>query len=150
VTGERRLIDWLFNRARPYVFSTAPPAAVCAAALAALRVVRDEPHRRIELRQNATRLRDVLREEGWWIGPSASQIIPLIVGDPRQALRWADRLQTARILVPAIRPPTVPAGGALLRISLTCLHSEVDRQQLVEHLGRLRNQADSAPPRGRA
>jgi 8-amino-7-oxononanoate synthase len=142
VTGERRLIDWLFNRARPYVFSTATPAAACAAALAALRVVRDEPQRRTELQNNAAQLRDLLCEQGWCIGASTSQIIPLIVGDPRDALAWADRLQAEGILVPAIRPPTVPAGSARLRISLTYLHRDSDRQQLLDHLGRLRDGRD--------
>ncbi len=142
VTGERRLIDWLFNRARPYVFSTAAPAAACAAALAALRVVRDEPQRRTELQQNATQLRDLLREQGWCIGASTSQIIPLIVGDPREALAWADRLRTEGILVPAIRPPTVPTGSARLRISLTYLHRDSDRRQLIDHLGHLREGRD--------
>ena len=124
VCGERRLIDWLLNRARSYVFSTAPPPALCAAALAALDIVRDEPWRREQLLARADHLRERLREQGWNVGSSASQIVPIIVGTPRRALDLSAYLRTAGIFVPAIRPPSVPADGSLLRISLSYAHDD--------------------------
>ncbi|MGD9720036.1 MAG: 8-amino-7-oxononanoate synthase [Pirellulales bacterium] len=123
VCGSRRLIDWLVNSARPYVFSTALAPPVAAAAAAALDVVRQEPERRTELLAHAAALRTELAERGWSIGASASQIIPLLAGEPATALGWAEQLRSQGLLVPAIRPPSVPAGQSLLRISLSWAHT---------------------------
>lgn len=135
VAGSRRLIQWLINAARPYVFSTASPAANAAAALAALDVVQQEPHRRLQLLARATQLRQQLAELGWNVGNSASQIIPLLVGDVQKALQLSERLRQRGIFVPAIRPPTVPEGEACLRISLTAAHTEEMIAGLVAALG---------------
>lgn len=124
VSGSRRLIDWLANCARSYVFSTASPPAVAAAALAALDIVRDEPQRRETLLQRAVNLRESLMAQGWQIGPSASQIIPLIVGDSARAVALSAALREQGLLVPAIRPPSVPVGQARLRLSLSAGHSD--------------------------
>ncbi|NQU20923.1 MAG: 8-amino-7-oxononanoate synthase [Candidatus Nealsonbacteria bacterium] len=124
VVGSRALIEWLVQRARPYVFSTAPPAATAAAAVAALEIVRDEPRRREGLLGRADRLRDQLRGQGWDVGTSASQIIPIIVGQPDRAMELSARLRQRALFVPAIRPPTVPDGEACLRISLTAGHTD--------------------------
>jgi len=123
VAGKRTLIEWLVNRARPYVFSTAAPAAAAAAAIAALDIVRDEPGRRQTLRAQADSLRANLARQGWNVGRSASQIIPLVVGDPAAAVALSGGLQQRGLLVPAIRPPTVPDGQSCLRISLTSGHT---------------------------
>ncbi|MCO6456656.1 MAG: 8-amino-7-oxononanoate synthase [Pirellulaceae bacterium] len=123
VAGRRSLIDWLANRARPYVFSTAPPEAACAAGLAALQCVRDEPQRRRNLLAAAAELRQRLSEQGWNTGHSASQIIPLIIGEPQPTMELAARLRARGLLVPGIRPPSVPPGQSLLRLSLTALHT---------------------------
>ena len=123
VAGGRRLVEWLLNRARSYVFSTAGPSAVAAAAVAALEIVRDEPHRRKELLENARQLREGLLEQGWEIGRSASQIVPVVVGQPDRAVGLAATLGERGFFVSAIRPPTVPQGESCLRISLTCGHS---------------------------
>jgi len=138
VAGGRSLVDWLVNKARPYVFSTALPAAACAAARAALAIVRGEPHRREGLLERAAAVRARLAEQGWDVGRSASQIIPLVVGDPQRAVRLAAALRRRGLFVPAIRPPTVPEGEACLRISLTYGHSEAMVEQLVDALGDLR------------
>ncbi len=79
--GSRSLIEWLINRARPYVFSTALPAAVSAAALAALEIVANEPWRRIKLIETAAEVRRELFSQGWRLGNSTSQILPVIVGE---------------------------------------------------------------------
>ena len=124
VAGSRSLIDWLANRARPYVFSTAGPAAGSAAAMAALDVVREEPHRRRELLARSAQFRKALSDRGFDIGTSASQIIPVTVGDSRRAVEFSAKLAGAGLFVPAIRPPTVPKGEACLRVSLTYGHTE--------------------------
>lgn len=134
VAGSRTLIEWLVNRARPYVFSTAPPAAMAAAALAALEIVRDEPNRRIELLARAAALRQTLTTQGWNLGRSASQIIPLVVGEPERAVRLSTALRERGFLVPAIRPPTVPEGEACLRLSLSWGHTPEMIGGLVETL----------------
>lgn len=135
VAGSRRLIQWLVNAARPYVFSTAGPAANAAAAMAALSIVEQEPHRRTGLLARAAELRRRLCELGWNVGNSASQIIPLVVGQVDKALRLSARLRQQGLFVPAIRPPTVPDGEACLRISLTAAHTDEMVAALLAALG---------------
>jgi len=136
VAGSRALVDWLVQRARPYVFSTAVPAPVAAAAIAALAVVRQEPHRRQELLRRAAELRQALSERGWDIGRCESQILPIVVGGPQQAVDLSQRLLDAGLLVPAIRPPTVPKGESCLRISLAWGHTPEMIGRLLEGLGK--------------
>jgi 8-amino-7-oxononanoate synthase len=135
VAGSRSLIDWLTNRSRPYVFSTAFPPANAAAAIAALKIVREEPQRRIELLARAERFRQELRQRGWDVGASESQIIPLIVGEAEAALALSARLREQGYWTPAIRPPSVPAGKSLLRVSLSWGHSEELLASLLQALG---------------
>ncbi len=123
VAGSRPLIDWLANRARSFVFSTASPAAAAAVGLAALKIVLDEPERRRTLLERASAVRQALVVQGWNTGQSASQIIPLVVGTPEAAIHLSGALGDRGLFVPAIRPPTVPEGEACLRISLTWAHS---------------------------
>jgi len=123
VVGRRALVDWLVNKARPYVFSTALPPAAAAASCAALDIVRDEPARRGDLLQRAATLREALREQGWDVGPSESQIIPLVVGDAGRTMRSAATLRERGYLVPPIRPPSVPEGASRLRLSLSYGHT---------------------------
>jgi 8-amino-7-oxononanoate synthase len=123
VCGRRSLIEWLANRARSYVFSTAQPAATSAAGLAALDIVRDEPFRREGLLSAAEELRSRLHKQDWNTGRSESQIIPLYVGTPEHAVTLAGQLRDAGFFVPAIRPPSVPEGESLLRLSLSYHHT---------------------------
>jgi 8-amino-7-oxononanoate synthase len=139
VCGRRSLIDWLSNRARPYIFSTAQPAAASAAALAALEIVRQEPYRRRELLERATYLRSRLNEQGWNTGSSTSQIIPLIVGDPNRTMQMSKRLREAGFFVPGIRPPSVPDDQSLLRLSLCHHHTPEMIDNLLVQLARLRS-----------
>jgi 8-amino-7-oxononanoate synthase len=138
VAGSRTLVEWLVNRSRPYVYSTASPAAAAAAALAALDVVEHQPQRRTALLQRASELRARLAEQGWNTGRSASQIIPIVVGDPQRAVAMAAALRQQGLFVPAIRPPTVPEGQACLRISLTYAHTPEMIERLLAALGELR------------
>jgi 8-amino-7-oxononanoate synthase len=114
VAGPQNLIDWLMNRARSYVFSTAFPPAVAGAALAALEIVRSEPHRRRELLNRGALLRETLAGQGWNVGRAMSQIVPIYLGDPEQTIQLSRRLKDRGFLVPGIRPPSVPPGESLL------------------------------------
>jgi 8-amino-7-oxononanoate synthase len=135
VAGSRTLIEWLIHRARPYVFSTAAPAAMAAAAIAALDIVRDEPQRRQQLLERAAALRNELGRRGWNVGASVSQIIPVILGEPERAVEMSTRLAAQGLFLPAIRPPTVPEGEACLRISLSYGHTPEMIDRLLAALG---------------
>jgi 8-amino-7-oxononanoate synthase len=137
VCGQRSLIEWLANAARTYVFSTAQQAATSAAGVAALDIVRTEPPRRGELLRRAETLRARLGEQGWNTGRSESQIIPLFVGDAERTMRFAAELRQRGYFVPGIRPPSVPAGESLLRLSLCYHHTPETLDALLEELGRL-------------
>jgi 7-keto-8-aminopelargonate synthetase-like enzyme len=138
VCGRRSLIDWLANRARTYVFSTAQPAATNAAAIAALDVAREEPFRRRELLENSAGFRRRLAEQGWNVGRSESQIVPIVIGDAGRTMALAARLREAGFFVPGIRPPSVPEGESLLRASLCYHHTQDTLEELVVQLADLR------------
>ena len=123
VAGRRSLVEWLVNRARPYVFSTALPPPTAAASRAAIDLVRREPERRRRLAETAAALRLTLATQGWNIGPSTSQIIPLVVGNAAETLSLAAALRERGLLVPPIRPPSVPGGASRLRLSLSYGHT---------------------------
>jgi 8-amino-7-oxononanoate synthase len=148
VAGTKPLIDWLANRARSFVYSTAMPEPAAAAASAALRLVRGEPWRRRQLLERAGKLRQELAGQGWDVTPSASQIIPVRVGDPRSAVNLSAALRFQGIWIPAIRPPSVPAGESLLRISLSYAHNDAMIRQMTAALGAMRN--TPASPAGRS
>jgi 8-amino-7-oxononanoate synthase len=145
VCGSRRLIRWLINHARPYMFSTAitPPAA--AAARRAVAVVKTEPERRRRVLDLAQQLRRELRAAGADVGASQCHIVPLIVGEAPAAVALSTRLEEQGLLVPAIRPPSVPEGTARLRISVTAGHTEADLDQLFSALRTARLHPASSP-----
>jgi 8-amino-7-oxononanoate synthase len=99
-----------------------------------LALLREEEWRRDRLRQLIEQLRAALKESPWRLMPSTTPIQPLLVGDNEAALTLSEVLRARGILVPAIRPPTVPAGTARLRISLSAAHEEADVARLVEVL----------------
>jgi 8-amino-7-oxononanoate synthase len=136
--GNRSLANWLTNRCRSYIFSTAAPAAVCAAAVAAIDVEQREPRRRRDLLQLASRLRAVLASDGWQTGRSQSQIIPILIGQVESTMDLSAALRQRGLFVPGIRPPSVPAGESQLRISLTYGHTSAMIEQLTRHLRELR------------
>jgi 7-keto-8-aminopelargonate synthetase-like enzyme len=138
VCGSEQLIEWLVNRARSYVFSTALPAPMCAAATAALELVVREPERREHVGQLAAELRASLCQQGWNCGTSETHIIPLRIGPSGEAIVLSGELLAAGMLVPAIRPPTVPPGEALLRIGITSAHTHQMIERLAGALAALR------------
>lgn len=118
--------SWLVNQARSFIYSTAMPPAMAGAAAAALDVLAEHPDMGAQVLAKAERLRGLLRAGGLDTGLSASQIVPVMVGDNHRAVRMQQGLMEEGILVVAIRPPTVPAGTARLRFSVTALHTEHD------------------------
>jgi 8-amino-7-oxononanoate synthase len=124
VAGPAWAIDYLIQRARPFVFSTAAPPAIAAAIDASLTIVETEPERRQRLLARAAYLRAALRRGGLDVAQGASQIIPVIVGDNDRAMSVAKALQADGFDVRAIRPPSVPDGTARLRISVNAGLSE--------------------------
>jgi 8-amino-7-oxononanoate synthase len=134
VAGHPRLVDWLRHSARAWVFSTAHPPAVAGAALRAVELLAAEPDRRTTLLDKATAFRDRLRAAGFDLGDAAAQIVPVIVGSAEGAVALAARLADEGLFVPAIRPPSVPAGGSLVRASLACHHTDDDLDRLARAL----------------
>ncbi|CAB3394299.1 8-amino-7-oxononanoate synthase (pimeloyl-CoA-dependent) [Kyrpidia spormannii] len=129
VAGAKAVIDYLINRARPFIFSTAPSPAAVGAALAAVEIMEQEQWRRDHLRALASRLRTGLRERGWRVPEGSTPIIPVIIGEVGETLRLAARLDDAGIFAPAIRPPTVPPESCRIRLTVTAAHrmEDVDR-----------------------
>jgi 8-amino-7-oxononanoate synthase len=124
VAGSETLIEYLIQRARTWVFSTAPPPALAAAARTALRIVRDEPQRRARLQANVGRFVAGARARGLAIPDREvmTPIQPVIVHDDARALNLSRRLMDRGYWIAAIRPPTVPRGTARLRITLSAAH----------------------------
>jgi dethiobiotin synthase len=112
------------NRARTHVFDTAPAPATIAAAEAALRIVRDEPERRERVRRLASDLGAELRSLGFEAGEPAAAVIPVIVGEAREAVALSERLLERGVFCPAIRPPSVPDGTSRLRVTLMATHTD--------------------------
>jgi 8-amino-7-oxononanoate synthase len=137
VAGSRRLIDWISNRARPYIFSTAAPPAVAAAGLAALEIVSTEPERRQSIDQKSAEFRRQLIDHNLINPTSRIHIVPVFVGHPDRAISAAAELRRRGFYVPAIRPPSVPQGHSLLRISVTRSHTDDQINSLVAALADL-------------
>lgn len=132
VAGSRELIDLLVNTGGAFIYTTALPPAACAAAMAAMDIVEQEPQRRKRLLDTADWFRGELgKRAGADIRGSTSQIVPVIVGDALAAVELSKRLEQAGFLIPAIRPPTVPRGTARLRISLSSEHKHADLEKLI-------------------
>lgn len=142
VAAHRTVIDYLVQRARPYIFTTAAPPAVAHALLASLALIEGEEgmRRRARLQARIAQLRQglqaVLPSDGSaWLAPSPTAIQPLMLGGNARAMQVMAQLDAGGLRVGAIRPPTVPAGTARLRIALSASHSEADVARLVDALG---------------
>lgn len=134
VAGPQVLIDWLTNFARPYIYSTAAPASQLRRTFNAIRKLESMSSEREVLRTNAIDLRKSLRELGLRVGGTDSPIIAIYATSVREVMAWSYRLKQQGLLVPAIRPPTVPDDGCLLRVSLNTSHTEEDLATLVNAL----------------
>jgi glycine C-acetyltransferase/8-amino-7-oxononanoate synthase len=123
VCADRETVDYLLNSARPFVFSTAPPPAAVAAAAEALAILRAEPERIEALRRNARVLREALVGEGLAVGPSETQIVPVMVGGAEAAMQLCERALERGVFAQGIRPPTVPEGTSRLRLTVMSTHA---------------------------
>jgi 8-amino-7-oxononanoate synthase len=135
ICGSRALIEWLINRARSFIFSTAPPAAIVAAALAAVDFLSspEGEKRRLLLWKKIKLMCDLPGTNR----AAQSAIFPLTVGDEQAALELASALQSEGFFVPAIRYPTVARGAARLRITVSATHSDEQIRALCETIKRL-------------
>lgn len=138
VAGSRDLIEYLVNRARPFIYTTALPPAMAAAAIAALDVIQAEPERRARLWRLRDRLHAGIRRMGFDMLDSRSPIIPLLVGDAQAALSLSEALLARGVYAPAIRPPTVPDGTSRLRMSVTAGHTPDQIDYVLEALSAIR------------
>ena len=133
VAGDADLIDFLVQKARTYIYTTALPPAVAAATFAALEVAQRDTWRRERALSHARRVHGVLGLPG----TSVSPIVPIILGDEARALAASRELEAQGFLVSAIRPPTVPAGTARLRVTLSAAHSDAQVDALISALAKV-------------
>lgn len=132
VAGEQVVIDYLIQKANSYVYSTPAPPALSATLSAAVKLIEQGDDLRAHLQSLITYLKKNLKLTKWQLMPSETAVQPLVVGGNHEVLALSEYLQTQGILVPAIRPPTVPVGTGRLRISLSAAHSLDDIKQLIE------------------
>lgn len=136
VCGGRTLIDYLINRARTFIFSTASPLPMVAAALAGIEILRSDEGEQLRKRlwMNVRRIHEGLVALGWDLPPAPSAIIPLRIGDEGEAMQKAQALWDQGIYLPAIRFPTVARGQARLRLTVSAAHSDCQIDQLLDAL----------------
>jgi 8-amino-7-oxononanoate synthase len=146
VAGGEDLVETLIQQARTYIYTTAPPPALSCATLAALRRVREDGWRREKLRALVARFRAGAGELGLELPESMTPIQPLLVGEAAAALRLSAALRERDILVTAIRPPTVPAGTARLRVTFSAAHTEAHVDRLLDALDQVGATADPGCP----
>jgi 8-amino-7-oxononanoate synthase len=141
VAGSAELTDYLVQRARSYIYTTATPPLLSAALSASLQLIEKEAWRRERLRELISVLRQGLKLRRWRLMESTTPIQPVIIGTNQETLAVSEALRERGIWVPAIRPPTVPKGEARLRISLSAAHSLEDVAQLAVALNELESAA---------
>lgn len=134
VAGSEELIETLIQFARPYIYTTSQPPAVACATLKSLELLRTEGWRREHLNRLIARFRAGAAEIGLSLMASPTPIQPILVGDSERALKFSALLKARGLLVGAIRPPTVPAGSARLRVTLSAAHSEAQLERLLAAL----------------
>jgi 8-amino-7-oxononanoate synthase len=134
VAGEEALIETLIQRARAYIYTTALPPAVAEAVRASLKIVQEEDWRRGRLSELVTRFRRGATQLGFTLGASSTPIQPIILGESARALTFSRELRARGLLVPAIRPPTVPRGSARLRITFSAAHEPAHVDRLLDAL----------------
>lgn len=142
VAAHKSVIEWMVQRARPYIYTTAAPPAVAHALLTSLEIIggTEGAERRAHLQTLIAQWRSALQLQRWQALPSDTAIQPVVIGANEEAMKIAAALYEQNIWVPAIRPPTVPAGTARLRVTLSAAHTAAEVTQLVEVLQQLEQQ----------
>ena len=148
VACDQSLAQLLVNTARPFIFSTAPPPPAVAGALAALELLAEQPRRVEKLQANGDALRDELAREGFEVAGSTTQIVPLVIGDAKHAMRISELAIERGVFAQAIRPPTVPEGTSRLRLAVMASHSRAELREAAQVLGRAALQAGWRPGEG--
>ncbi|PXX15504.1 8-amino-7-oxononanoate synthase [Nitrosomonas ureae] len=141
VAAQAEVIETLIQSARSYIYTTATPPLLAQALMTSLKLIQQDEWRRDALTQNIVRLREALQSLPWKLLPSSTPIQPLLIGESAVAVCISQRLRERGILVPAIRPPTVPPNTARLRISLSAAHQPHDVLCLAEALQEIALQA---------
>ncbi|WP_060515038.1 8-amino-7-oxononanoate synthase [Pseudomonas sp. NBRC 111132] len=144
VAGSEELIEALVQFARPYIYTTSQPPALACATLKSLELLRRETWRREHLAALIRQFREGAQQIGLQLMDSPTPIQPIVIGDSAQALRLSRMLRERGLLVTAIRPPTVPAGSARLRVTLSAAHSEAQVQLLLNALAECYPQLENA------
>lgn len=134
VAGSEELIETLIQFARPYIYTTSQPPAVACATLKSLELLQSEGWRRDHLNTLIARFRQGAAEIGLTLMDSPTPIQPILVGDSERAMQLSAMLKARGLLVGAIRPPTVPAGSARLRVTLSAAHTEAQLERLLQAL----------------
>ncbi len=134
IAGDRDLIDYLANKARSFIFSTALSPATVAVSLKALEIVQAQPCLRQSLMANSVWFRQRLKEAGFHIMDFPTQIISIVLGQPEPTVNFSNRLMEQNIFVSAIRPPTVPQGTSRLRISMMATHTIDDLTRAINSI----------------
>ncbi|MBO9550927.1 8-amino-7-oxononanoate synthase [Pseudomonas sp.] len=144
VAGSEELIEALVQFARPYIYTTSQPPALACATLKSLELLRRETWRREHLAALIRQFRQGASQIGLQLMDSPTPIQPILIGDSAQALKLSRMLRDRGLLVTAIRPPTVPAGSARLRVTLSAAHSEAQVQLLLNALAECYPQLEAA------
>jgi len=142
IAGTRSLRELLINRCRSFIFTTSLPPAVMAISIAALDLVKKEPQRRQELRENSEQLRAGLKALGFILGDSRSQILPLMVGDATRCMQLSELLLENGVFAQGIRPPTVPVDTSRLRITLMATHTPEQINQALQIFAEVAQKSD--------
>jgi len=137
VAAQSDLVEWLLQRARAYIYTTATPPLLAHTVKKSLDLIETETWRRDRLKQLITVLNHIFNKGRWRLTPSSTAIQPLIIGGNEEAVTVSQALARDGLLVPAIRPPTVPPGTARLRISLSAAHDVGDVERLARALNAL-------------
>ncbi len=146
--GDSEIVDYLVNSARPFIFSTAPPPPVLAAATAALELLASNPDRVARLSDNAVTLREALLAEGLAVGDSRTQIVPVEIGDAERTMELCERILEDGVFAQGVRPPTVPEGTSRLRFTVMASHHARELQRAAKVVGAAARELKISPARG--
>lgn len=131
VCGDKSLVDFLINQSREFIYTTALPVSLCAAAMAAIEIIEKDGVLRQRLLDNADFLRRGLQDIGFDTGASQTPIIPVITQEEKLTMEFSRQLFDAGIFVQGIRPPSVPRGGARLRITVMATHQKIELEKAI-------------------
>ncbi len=134
VAGTASLQEYLINTSKAFIYTTAAPPAIAAAASEAIRIIQHEPARRERLWTNRNALYAALKDMGWPLTDTQSPILPIIVKSPETAVKMSEALFAAGVYVPAIRPPTVPKHSSRLRLTVSSEHTKDQLENVVRSL----------------